>query len=232
MSTISRRAEPSRRSLAPRFAALLRESWWLLFVAFFAYLALVLATYARTDAGWSYSGTGAPIVNKGGVAGAWIADLLLYLFGASAWWWVFAGAILVVAGFHRLSARAASEVEFEPRHHPWLAVPGFACVLLASAALEALRLYRLPMSLPQGPGGALGQFLGGWLSKALGFNGATLLLIALLVVGWSLLTGMSWLRLMERIGGAGDAVVARLRTRREARRDRLLGAAAVVEREH
>jgi S-DNA-T family DNA segregation ATPase FtsK/SpoIIIE len=232
MTTISRRVEPSRRSLAPRFAALLRESWWLLIVAFFAYLALVLATYSRTDPGWSFSGTGAPIANKGGVAGAWIADLLLYLFGASAWWWVFAGAILVIAGFHRLSARAANNREFEPRHHPWLAVPGFACVLLASSALEALRLYRLQMSLPQGPGGALGQFFGGWLSKALGFNGATLLLIALLAVGWSLLTGMSWLRLMERIGGVLDAVVARLRAQREARRDRLLGAAAVVEREH
>ena len=232
MSSISRRVEPNGRSLAPRFAALLRESWWLLIVAFFAYLGLVLATYSRTDAGWSFSGTGAPIANKGGVAGAWIADLLLYLFGASAWWWVFAGAILVVAGFHRLSARAANDSEFEPRHHPWLAVPGFACVLLASAALEALRLYRLPVSLPQGPGGALGQFCGGWLSKALGFNGATLLLIALLAVGWSLLTGMSWLRLMERIGGAFDTVMARLRTRREERRDRLLGAAALVEREH
>src|SRR5215469_1765372 len=120
MSSISRRVDPAGRSLPPRFAALLRESWWLLIVAFFAYLALVLATYSRTDAGWSFSGTGAAIANKGGVAGAWVADLLLYLFGASAWWWVVAGAILVVAGFHRLSARAASEVEFEPRHHPWL----------------------------------------------------------------------------------------------------------------
>src|SRR5215471_4899952 len=230
--SMTSRARAPRRALAPRFAALLRESWWLFIVAFFAYLALVLTTYARGDPGWSFSGDGSAIHNKGGVAGAWIADLLLYLFGASAWWWVFAGAILIVAGFHRLSARAANDSEFEPRHHPWLAVPGFACVLLASAALEALRLYRLPMTLPQGPGGALGQFFGGWLSKALGFNGATLLLIALLVVGWSLLTGMSWLRLMERIGGAFDAAVARLRARREERRDRLLGAAAVVDREH
>src|SRR5215471_5278145 len=109
MSSISRRSGTSGRSLAPRFVALLRESWWLLIVAFVAYLGLIMATYSRTDPGWSFSGTGAPIANKGGVAGAWIADLLLYLFGASAWWWVFAGAILVVAGFHRLSARAAND---------------------------------------------------------------------------------------------------------------------------
>jgi S-DNA-T family DNA segregation ATPase FtsK/SpoIIIE len=174
---MNRRIAAPGRPLSPRFAALLRESWWLLVVALLAYLALVLATYARSDAGWSYSGNGNAIVNKGGVVGAWIADLLLYLFGASAWWWVFAGAILVVAGFHRLTSRGHDR-DFEPRHHPWLAVPGFACVLLASAALEALRLYRMPATLPQGPGGAMGQFFGGWLSKALGFNGATLLLIA------------------------------------------------------
>jgi S-DNA-T family DNA segregation ATPase FtsK/SpoIIIE len=228
---MNRRIEAPGRSLSPRFAALLRESWWLLVVAFLAYLALVLATYARTDAGWSYSGSGGAIVNKGGVVGAWVADLLLYLFGASAWWWVFAGAILVISGFHRLTARG-HEGDVEPRHHPWLAVPGFACVLLASAALEALRLYHLAVTLPQGPGGAIGQLFGGWLSKALGFNGATLLLIALLAVGWSLLTGMSWLRLMERIGAALEAVVARLRARRGERRDRLLGAAALEQREH
>src|SRR5437016_5514548 len=87
-------------------------------------------------------------------------------------------------------------------HESWLLlIPGFALVLLASASLEALRLYRLPALLPNAPGGALGDVIGQGLSRALGFNGATLLLIALFGIGWSLLTGMSWLRLMERVGG-------------------------------
>src|SRR5215468_9717647 len=200
MTTANRRIEGQRRVLAPRFAALLRESWWLLVVALFGYLALILATYSRSDPGWSFSGTGGPTVNRGGAVGAWLADLLLYLFGVSAWWWVFAGAILVVAGYQRLTARSHNAEQPEFRHHPWLAVPGFVCLLLASAALEALRLYRLPVSLPQGPGGAIGELLGHALSRTLGFLGATLLLIAVLAVGWSLLTGMSWLRLAERIG--------------------------------
>jgi len=232
MATVNRRIEGQRRALAPRFAALLRESWWLLFVALFAYLALILATYSRSDAGWSFSGTGGPVVNRGGVFGAWLADLLLYLFGVSAWWWVFAGAVLVVAGYQRLTLRGQGGEENTLRHHPWLAVPGFACLLLASSALEALRLYRLPVGLPQGPGGALGQLLGNGLSKALGFNGATLLLIAFLAVGWSLLTGMSWLRFMERVGAVIEFALARLRARREERRDRLLGEAALEQREH
>jgi DNA segregation ATPase FtsK/SpoIIIE, S-DNA-T family len=214
-------------TLSPRLAALVRESWWLLVVAVFAYLALILATYQRTDPGWSFSGTGAPIHNKGGAVGAWLADLLLYLFGISAWWWVFAGIVLVVTGYRHLTR----SIDAADRHHPWLAVPGFALVLLSSSALEALRLYRLPAVLPRTPGGALGEMIGSGFSRALGFNGGTLLLIALFAIGWSLFTGMSWLRLMERVGAGIERLIASLRHRRDARRDREIGAVALEERE-
>ena len=222
-----RAAAASEPTLSPRLAALVRESWWLLVVAIFAYLALILATYQRSDPGWSFSGTGAAIHNKGGAVGAWLADLLLYLFGISAWWWVFAGIVLVVTGYRHLTR----SIDAAERHHPWLAVPGFALVLLSSAALEALRLYRLPAALPHMPGGALGEVIGSGFSRALGFNGGTLLLIALFAIGWSLFTGMSWLRLMERVGAGIERVIASLRQRRDARRDREIGAVALEERE-
>jgi S-DNA-T family DNA segregation ATPase FtsK/SpoIIIE len=204
---------------------LLHESWWLLIVVGFIYLALILATYHRSDASWSFSGSGAPPQNKGGVVGAWVADLLLYLFGLSAWWWVIAGVVAVVSGYRRLTHEA-----FE-RHHPWLAIPGFALVLLASASLEALRLYRLPALLPGAPGGALGDAIGQGLAQALGFNGATLLLIALFGIGLSLLTGMSWLKLMERVGAGIEHTLAWARRRRDEKRDRVIGEAAFEERE-
>jgi S-DNA-T family DNA segregation ATPase FtsK/SpoIIIE len=223
---------PSDAMFSPRHAALIRESWWLLVVAAVAFLTLILATYHKTDAGWSFSGTATTIQNKGGWVGAWVADLLLYLFGLSAWWWVFAGVVLVVAGYRRVSAQGWLDSTAAERHHPWLAVPGFIVVLLASAALEALRLYRLPAMLPQSPGGAVGDLIGVGLAKAMGFNGATLLLLALLAAGWSLLTGMSWIRLMERIGGGIETAVAWVRQHREERRDRQVGAAAFEQREH
>ena len=219
------RSRPAESSLPPRLTKLLHESWWLLIVVVFVYLALVLATYHRADAAWSFSGTGAPLQNKGGVVGAWVADLLLYLFGVSAWWWVGAGIVVVVSGYRRLTHDGAE------RHHPWLAIPGFALVLLASASLEALRLYRLPFSLPNTPGGALGDVIGQGLARALGFNGATLLLIALFGIGWSLLTGMSWLRLMERVGADIEKTLAWARRKREEKRDRVIGEAAFEERE-
>jgi S-DNA-T family DNA segregation ATPase FtsK/SpoIIIE len=225
----TRRMSRPEPSFSPKAAALVRESWWLLVVALLTFLTLTLATYHKTDAGWSYSGTGTVIQNKGGAVGAWLSDLLFYLFGLSAWWWVFAGVVLVVAGYRRMIA--ADRTEVGPRHHPWLAMPGFILLLLASAALEALRLYRLPAALPQHPGGAIGDVIGNGLARALGFNGATLLLIALLAIGWTLLTGMSWLKLMERIGAGIEAAIVGARKRREDRRDRQIGAVALEQRE-
>lgn len=212
--------------LSPRFARLVRESWWLVVVAALLWLALILATYARTDQGWSYSGTGGPIANKGGVAGAWLADLLLYLFGFSAWWWVVAGIVLVIAGYRRLG-----RPEQASDHPLGLGTLGFGLVLFTSSALEALRLYRLPVALPQGAGGALGDLIGANLAQALGFNGATLLLIALFAAGFSLFFGMSWLKLMERVGAGIERALAALRRRSDERADRLRGEAALAERE-
>jgi len=231
-----RKESPSRRRavtaakaptpLSPRFARLVRESWWLLVVAAFLWLALVLASYTRTDPGWSYSGAGAPIGNTGGVVGAWVADLLLYLFGFSAWWWVVAGVVLVVAGFRRVL-----DPERETDHPLGLAVLGFVLVLFASAALEAIRVYRLPVSLPLAPGGAMGDLVGRGLARAIGFNGATLALLALFAVGCTLLFGVSWLKVAERIGATLERGVRWLRRRAEERQDRLIGEQAAAFRE-
>src|SRR6476660_2502287 len=104
------------------------------------------------------------------VVAALLSDLLLYLFGLSAWWWVVAGIVLVIAGYRRV---------VRPDHasdHPFvLGAIGFALVLLSRAALESIRLYRLPAALPQKPGGALGDVIGQNLAHGVGFNGATLL---------------------------------------------------------
>ena len=212
--------------LSPRFARLVRESWWLLVVAGFLWLALILATYSKSDPGWSFSGVGAPIVNRGGVAGAWLADLLLYLFGASAWWWVVAGVVLVVAGYRRIG-----HPELETDHPLSLGVLGFALVLLSSSALEALRLYNLPLTLPQAPGGAIGDIIGRGLSRHLGSNGAPILLLALFAAGSSLFFGLSWLKVMERIGSGLERLALWVRRRAAERHDRELGVKAQAVRE-
>jgi DNA segregation ATPase FtsK/SpoIIIE, S-DNA-T family len=222
----SRRVTDNGGELSPRMARLLRESWWLLVVAGFLYLALTLFTYTKTDPGWSFTGTGAPIANRGGAIGAWIADLLLYLFGISAWWWVVGGVVLIVLGYRRVV-----HPERTTDHPLAIGIAGFVIVLMSSAALEAIRLYRLPFALPQRPGGALGELIGDALARSIGFNGATLVLLALLAVGTSLLFGVSWLRVMERIGARVERLVAQARSRREAALERRIAVFNAAERE-
>src|SRR5512134_230678 len=129
-----RNKQPSRGDHhSARSSVLVRESWWLIALAAVGYLALVLGTYHRTDPGWSVSVTGTDIENKGGAFGAWLADLLLYLFGFSAWWTVFAGVFAFWAAYRRI----ASDAEHDAGH-PLLASAGFVVMLMASAAIEAI----------------------------------------------------------------------------------------------
>jgi len=212
--------------LSPRFARLVRESIWFAIVALLAYVALILASYSPGDPAWSYSGDGSPIVNRGGAIGAWLADLLLYLFGISAWWLVVAGVAITIASFRRIA-----HPELETDHPRWLGTIGFALVLVASSAIEALRFWKLGATLPIGPGGAIGDALGSMLTRGLGYNGATLLLVAAFLGGFSLFSGLSWLKLMERIGAALEGLVAWVRRKREERLDRRIGEQAALERE-
>ena len=223
---VSSRAALPAKPLSPRFARLVRESWWFLVVAAIAWLALILATYRRTDPGWSYSGAGTAIANKGGVAGAWLSDLLLYLFGGSAWWFAVGGIVLIVASYRRIA-----EPELATDHPFGLGMLGFMLVLTASCAVEALRFPHLPIALPQAPGGAIGDLIGTNLAKAAGYNGATLLLIAVFLAGCSLFFGMSWLKVMEKIGAVVEKSVLSMRRRADERAERRLSEHALAERE-
>ena len=99
-------AQKAPAPLPAKLAGLLREAKWLALVAAAAYLLLIFATFDRADPGWSHSATDATVRNAGGVVGAWIADLLLYLFGVSAYWLIALCAYVVVWGYRRLDGSA------------------------------------------------------------------------------------------------------------------------------
>ena len=212
--------------LPARLIMLLRESRWLLLSAVAAYLILVLYGYNRYDPAWSNSASSAVLHNPGGVFGAWLSDVLLYVFGFSAWWWVVFLLQRVWAGYRDI----APDSLFEGRA-PWLAYTGFAVLLLASSALETLRLYTMQVQLPQEHGGMLGTVLGHALSHLLGFTGATLFLLVLMAVGFSLFTGLSWLRFIDWLGAAIENSVLWLRNTWQTRQDKRIGVQALSARE-
>jgi S-DNA-T family DNA segregation ATPase FtsK/SpoIIIE len=223
---VSRTAAKNAAPLPAKLAGLLREAKWLAVVALAVYLVLVFATFHRADPGWSHSATDAATRNAGGIVGAWLADLLLYLFGLSAYWWVALCAYIVAWGYRRLDGRGLLD-----RRPIGLALGGFGLLLVASAALERLRLHSLSAELPLAPGGLLGEAAGSAIVAALGFTGATLFLLTLAAVGLSLFTGVSWLATSEAIGRALEAAYGRARDASDRRRDRKLGDLAREERD-
>ncbi len=183
--------------LPERIASLLQETRWLLLGVVSLYIALVLIGYNKADPGWSHATGNGAVTNPGGRFGAWLADLLFYVFGLSAWWWVIYFAFGLVWGFRRMAAEFKAD-----RRSSVVVAAGFVMVLVASCTLEALRFHSSSARLPLAPGGLLGMELGRLTLKYLGFTGGTLVLLAVLASGLSLGTGVSWLSAVERFGQA------------------------------
>jgi len=108
---------------------------------------------------------------------------------------------------------------------------GFLILLLASSGIEAVRLYSLEAELPLAPGGVMGAVLGHGAARALGFTGGTLILLLMFAAGLSLFTGVSWLTVIERLGGWAERGCAFVLSKWNERQDRRAGEQAVIERD-
>ncbi|HEX5613251.1 MAG TPA: DNA translocase FtsK 4TM domain-containing protein, partial [Burkholderiales bacterium] len=214
--------------LPTKLASLLREAKWLLAVALGAYLLLILATFHRGDPSWSYAATGAIAQNAGGKFGASLAAVLLHLFGISAYWWVVLCLVVVAWGYRWLDGGSGRLIDRRPLA---IALGGFVLLLVASAALEALRFYTLKAELPDVPGGIVGSALAAAASGSIGFTGATLALLTLMAVGFSLFTGVSWVALAEATGALLEGAFSLAQRFWGERRDRKLGEIAREERD-
>ncbi|MEK7737406.1 MAG: DNA translocase FtsK 4TM domain-containing protein, partial [Pseudomonadota bacterium] len=175
--------------LPEKIVALLQEARWFALAAAAVYLGLVLGGFDPADPGWSHAAQVDHIANPGGRFGAWLADLLLYLFGISAWWWVMFLLFAVIWGYRRLDSFGF----LTPDRRPFLiATSGFILLLIGSCGIEAMRFYSLNVALPQtpggmpGPGGMVGYEIGKLTANLFGYSGGTLILLAMLAAGISL----------------------------------------------
>ncbi|HEX5337122.1 MAG TPA: DNA translocase FtsK 4TM domain-containing protein [Gallionella sp.] len=218
-------AEASSDLPAGKLFGLLRESRWLLLAACALYLSLALYGYNPDDPAWSHSASGASTANPGGVLGAHFSDLLFYLFGISAWWWVVFMLQGVFAGYRQLRADSVFS-----KRALWVSCAGFALLLLSSSAIEAIRMHTLKAALPLAPGGMLGTLVGDALARWIGFTGATVLLLALLAASFSVFSGLSWLRFVDWLGELLETAYMQAQQAFQTHQDRRIGEQAVHER--
>ncbi len=208
--------------LSDELKRLLREAGVLLLLPVALYLFVCLASYSPQDPGWSHAGPDLPVHNFGGHIGAFIADLLLGFCGGLAY------AFPLLLGALALRLLRGGPAPRSPLE-PTLRLLGFVAFLVSGSALAFLHLGSAP-SLPAGPGGILGQQSGELLMRGFGFLGASLLLLAVFLVGITLATGLSWFALMDLTGRASMRVAAWVRSRLKRTPELIAAHAARAER--
>jgi len=189
-----------------------RSPIWELFAKQAAFIAALLClfffglatyTYSPEDAGWFYSGSGGAIQNSMGPIGAIIADLASGFFGSlfyslpPLFFWV---AIILWRNPHSLL----------PLNNALLCTIGSILYLSFGSVLCFLHTVGEP-TLQYGTGGILGRGLGHLLYGVIGYDGATLVSLALVILSFTLLSQLHWLNLMDRLGEGTYKFVAFVR---------------------
>ena len=177
-----------RESLPARF----REGLIIAQAALTVFLLLALLSFDPQDPGWSFTGSHDEVQNLVGETGAWISDVLFFLFGYLAFLFP---ALLAFQAWRLLLARPA------PGTAALIGVRalGIGLALTAAAGLADLHFYTTgPLS--EGSGGVLGATLVDPMVPAFSYIGTTLILLSVLLFAFTLATGISWLTLIEATG--------------------------------
>ncbi|MEI7367996.1 DNA translocase FtsK 4TM domain-containing protein [Pectobacterium sp. 1950-15] len=165
----------------------------LIVVALFAvYLSVALLSFSPSDPSWSQTAWHEPIHNLGGVAGAWLADTLFFIFGVLAYAIPPIMLSLCWAAFRqRDNHQSIDYFTFSLR------LIGTLALILTSCGLAALNIDDLYYFAS---GGVLGSLLSSSMIPRFNSMGATLILLCVWGAGLTLFTGWSWLTIAEKIG--------------------------------
>lgn len=172
----------------------LKEGGFLLLLAVSAFFLMALISYSPEDPSWGYVGPRDHAQNAGGPAGAWFASVLFSLVGIMAYLFPF---MIGWAGWLMFRERNEEQSHLHLTLARW---SGFFLTLLGATSLAALHV-KIGNTLPEGPGGILGKLGGDLTVAALSPAGSSLLMLAALLIGFTLFTGLSWLAVMDALGG-------------------------------
>jgi len=182
-------------SFSELFSHRIREGLLIFGLALSFYLLIALVTYHISDPGWSHTGLGNKIANVGGKAGAWFSDVFLYLFG----YFAYLFPAILAYGAWAIFKNRFEEIPFDYRII-LIRTLGFAFILTGGCSISSLEITPSQIHLPFSSGGILGSIIGPALAVVFNNFGATLLLVALFLTGITLVTGMSWLDVIDNTG--------------------------------
>ncbi|MGY3901165.1 DNA translocase FtsK 4TM domain-containing protein [Aeromonas lusitana] len=159
-----------------------------------AYLLLALLTYHPADPGWSQTSWQGEVKNLAGSAGAWLADITMFTFGAFSY---LVPPLVVLLGWS-LFWRPSKLLEVD---YLTLSVRiiGFVLTVLGMSAIASMNFNDLQNF---SAGGLVGDVIASAVVPLFGGVGANLMLLCFVATGITLFTGWSWLTIVERIGAS------------------------------
>jgi len=187
------------------------------------YLMVALVSFNPQDPGWTNLGSTKQVYNAGGPAGAWFADVLMSLFGYLAY-------LFPLSVIYRtwLVIKNRDSTPFD-----WpifiLRSAGFLLTMFSIAGLAYLHFDVVKGSLPaidamgRNPaGGIIGVEIGATALDLFSSVGATLLLLALFFMGLTIFGDISWLHVMDTVGGYTLHGLAWLSDQKDCWQDRIV----------
>lgn len=189
-----------QHSYAEHIQHRLWEGFLILIFALAVFMLLSLVSYHRSDPGWSHLINAGQVANAGGRVGAWLADLFLYLFGYLAY--LFPLMLCFISWSCYLCKHVLRE-EYE--HNGLLPIVmlrsgGLLLVLVSGCAIFQVHIRMIFQAMPFESGGVLGSIVGSVMLNIFNNTGATLILLALFLIGMTLFTGVSWLSFIDLLG--------------------------------
>src|SRR5690606_16527803 len=142
--------------------------------------------------------------NLGGRFGAWFADVILQVFGYSAY---LLPVILVLFGWRVYKGLAGDLPTLNRR---LMHAGGIVVTLLAFSGIEHLHFASLSAAMEFPAGGVFGDIVTDWLARSFGAVGASVSLLVALVAGISWATDLSWFAVMDVVGREFYRLVDRL----------------------
>ncbi|MEO1890044.1 MAG: DNA translocase FtsK 4TM domain-containing protein [Cycloclasticus sp.] len=198
----SKTASPAQHQIVK----LLRESAFLALLSISLFLLGALFSYNVDDFGWTHSGSNQVVLNLTGVVGAWIADFMLSVIGFMA----FTFPLMLLSSAWKFLSEARTD-HADSITHQIIRWVSFIAFLIAGAGLLDMHYYQNWLTIPGSPGGIIGLELSDLLRQLFAFEGATLVLLSIFLVGITLSTGLSWLSLMDKLGSFAIALFVSIR---------------------
>ena len=156
------------------------------------FILLAMASFHPADPGWSQAGLQSDVHNWVGPIGAWFADILFFTLGSFAYSLPFCCAFL--GWFLFQQTKTLLEIDYLTIG---LRLIGVILLVLGATGLLSLNVEDIHNYTS---GGMVGDVLSSSLIPYFSMIGTTLLLLCFFCTGFTLLSGVSWVAIVDKIG--------------------------------